>query len=141
MEVLALAERMLTQLDHARLTNLVYRHRRARPDSPSPWLDERRLNEAAVVPWRLIPPGTVTMHSRVLLEDQDSGEQSRITLCYPPDADPHSGHISVLSALGWSLLGQHMGATVDWTSSDGNNRSTAIVAVLFQPEASGVIAK
>ena len=141
MEVLALAERTLTQLDHARLTNLVYQHKRARPNPSSPWPIAHVLKEAKIVPWRLMPPGTVTMRSQVLLEYPASGERRRVTLSYPPDADPQAGRVSVLSPLGWSLLGQHVGATVDWTTSTGDTRSAEILELLFQPESSGVVAK
>lgn len=141
MEVLTPDERTLTQLDHARLTNLVYRHKRVRPHSPSPKQIERLLGGAKVVPWRLVPACAVTMHSQVLIEHQASGEQIQMTLCYPPDADAISGHVSVLSALGWSLLGQRVGAIVDWTTPEGDTQSAEILEILFQPESSGVVAK
>lgn len=141
MEVLASAERTLTQLDHARLTNLVFWHKRAQPDLSSPWLDERLLDEATVVPWRMVPPGTITMRSKLLLEHHGDGERCRVTLCYPRDADRQSGQVSVLSPMGWSLLGQQVGATVEWTAATGETRAADILEIVFQPEASGVIAK
>lgn len=141
MEVLALAERTLTQLGHARLTNLVFRHKRIRSDPSSLSPIAHLLEEATIVPWRLMPPGMVTMRSPILLACQASGERKRVTLCYPPDADSHAGQVSVLSPLGSSLLGQHVGATVDWTTSNGDNESAEILEVSFQPESSGVVAK
>lgn len=141
MEVLTPDERTLTQLDHARLTNLAYRHKRVRSHSPSPKQIDRVLDGAKVVPWRLVPACAVTMHSQILLEGQASGEQIRMTLCYPPDADAASGHVSVLSELGWSLLGQRVGAIVRWITPEGGTRSAEILEILFQPESSGVVAK
>ncbi len=141
MEVLTPAERTLTQLDHARLTNLVYRHKCVRSDSRSPLPIEHLLGAARVVPWRLVPPSAVTMHSQVLLANLASGEQSRMTLCYPSDTDAASDQVSVLSTLGWSMLGQQVGAIVNWTTSEGDKQSAEILEILFQPEASGVVAK
>lgn len=141
MEVLALAERTLTQLDHARLTNLVFWHKRTQPGQASHWLDEQLLDEARVVPWRTVPRDTITMRSTLLLEHHSDGERCRVTLCYPRDAAPESGQVSVLSPMGWSLLGQQVGATVEWTSATGETRAADILEIVFQPEASGVIAK
>ena len=141
METLAPGERTLTQLDHARLTNLVFRHRRVRPDAASALPYKRLLDEAKVVPWRLVPPHAVTMYSQVRFKDLASGEQTLVMLCYPPDADDASGHISVLSPLGWSLLGQKVGAIVHWTTPTGDTQSAEILEILFQPESSGVVAR
>jgi regulator of nucleoside diphosphate kinase len=77
------------------------------------------------------------MHSRVLLKDPQTGTQSRVTLCYPEDSDPGAGFVSVLSPLGWGLLGQRVGATVHWPTPSGAARAAEILGLLFQPESSG----
>lgn len=136
MEVLTL-ERTLTELDHVRLTNFVHRHKCGRPASSATLPIEDLLGAADVVPWEQIAPDVVTMHSRILLKDLQSGTQSELTLCYPADADASTGQVSVLSPVGWSLLGQRVGATVYWPTPSGAKLSAEILAVLFQPESSG----
>lgn len=136
MEVLA-HERTLTELDHVRLTNLVHRHKFGRPTSTATLPIERVLGEAEVVHWRLVPHDLVTMHSRVLVKDLQTGAQNELTLCYPDDANASAGYVSVLSPVGWSLLGQRVGATVFWPTPSGGKLSAEILDILFQPESSG----
>ncbi|MFT3956420.1 MAG: GreA/GreB family elongation factor [Piscinibacter sp.] len=136
MEVLAL-ERTLTELDHARLLNLARRDRRV-DGSPAPRLAiEHVLDACAIVPSRQIAPDVVTMYSQVLLLDRESCQRSKLTLCYPVDAEPAAGFISVLSPVGTSLLGQTVGGVARWSTPAGHERAAEILAVLFQPEASG----
>ena len=73
----------------------------------------------------------------VPLVTQDDGEQRKLTLCYPDDAEPSAGFISVLSPVGLALLGRRVGAQVSWTMPSGKQRLLTIDAMLFQPEASG----
>ena len=136
MEVLAL-ERTLTELDHVRLLNLVRRDRRG-DGSPTPRLAiEHVLDACAVVASRLAPPDVVTMYSQVLLQDLDTGLRSKLTLCYPADAEPAAGFVSVLSPVGASLIGLRVGSVTRWSTPAGDERTAEILAILFQPEASG----
>ncbi|MEO7854885.1 MAG: GreA/GreB family elongation factor [Rubrivivax sp.] len=136
MEVLAL-ERTLTELDHVRLTHLIQRHKLGRTVSSATLPIERVLDEANLVHWRQVRPDVVTMRSRVVLKDLRSGAQDELTLCYPADADASAGAVSVLSPVGWSLLGQRVGATVSWPTPAGGTLSAEIVEILFQPKSSG----
>lgn len=95
------------------------------------------LGEGAVVHSRQVPPDVVTMYSRVRITDPRSGGQSEITLCYPADADIGVGYVSVLSPMGWSLIGQGVGATVSWPTPSGSTLSAEILGIAFQPEPSG----
>ena len=136
MEVLAL-ERTLTELDHVRLLNLARRDRRG-VGSPTPRLPiEHVLDACTIVPSRQIPPDVVTMYSQVMLLDLESGQRRKLALCYPADAEPAAGFVSVLSPVGASLLGQTVGSVARWSTPAGDERSAEILAVLFQPEASG----
>ena len=136
MEVLA-TDRTLTELDHVRLTNLVQRQKRSGPGSSEQLPLEQVLDAADIVPWQQVPPSVVTMHSRILLKDLQSGSQNQLTLCYPVDADASAGFVSVMSPVGWSLLGQKVGATVRWPTPMGGELSGEILGILFQPESSG----
>ena len=136
MDVLAL-ERTLTELDHVRLLNLARRDRRS-DGSPTPRMTiEHVLDGCAIVPSRDIPPDVVTMYSQVLLQDLVTGVRSKLTLCYPADAEPAAGFVSVMSPVGASLLGQTVGSVARWPSPAGDERAAEVLAILFQPEASG----
>ena len=137
MPVLELLERTLTDLDHVRLMNLIRRDLREQLSSSRTQEIEDTLGACAVVAARQVSPDVVTMYSQVLLLDRASGDQSRLTLCYPADADPAQGFVSVLSPLGWSLLGLSVGQVARWSTPSGGESAAEVLAILFQPEASG----
>lgn len=133
MSILLGGERTLTELDHVRLSGLL---RRASPQPASaPIVD--LLDGAALVPSRDVAPDVVTMYSQVLLVHEPAGTRSKLTLCYPQDAEPETGFVSVLSPVGAALLGQRVGSRVQWVTPLGELRAGEIVALLFQPESSG----
>jgi regulator of nucleoside diphosphate kinase len=129
-------ERTLTELDHARLTRLTQR-----VAAPTTRNDDhplaQTLDDSELVPSRTIPDDVVTMHSKVLLRDLETSRRYRLTLCYPEDAEPAAGWVSVLSPVGASLLGLQVGAEARWTQPDGERRAALLEAILFQPESSG----
>jgi len=122
-------ERTLTDLDFARLTKLVSRQ------LPPPLAD--LLACAEVTSSRAVPVDVVTMYSRVELVDVKTRRRQTLTLCYPGDAEPAAGFISVLSPVGNSLLGMKCGTVARWNSPMGDACAAEIAAIVFQPEASG----
>jgi regulator of nucleoside diphosphate kinase len=122
-------ERTLTELDFVRLGKLA--------DHQLPPALAELLDAADVLPSREVPPDLVTMNSQVELEDPATGQRQQITLCYPGDSQPGAGFVSVLSPVGIGLLGVKTGTLACWRMPNGVERSARVVAVLFQPEASG----
>ncbi|MBE7425543.1 MAG: GreA/GreB family elongation factor [Burkholderiaceae bacterium] len=129
-------DRTLTELDHVRIKNLIRRDLRDRLPAALTQQIEVALDSSAVVPAREVPPDVVTMYSQVMLLDQGSGERTKLALCYPADAEPAAGFISVLSPLGLSLLGLRVGDVARWRTPAGE-RAAEVLEILFQPEASG----
>ncbi len=121
--------RTLTQLDAVRLHKLVDR-------APSDTLDEL-LAWADTVDSRQVPPNVITMYSQVDVLEAGADRSRRLTLCYPDDAEPSEGFISVLSPVGAALLGLRVGDTACWTGPGGQRGSARVLTLLFQPEASG----
>ncbi len=128
MDPFSFNERTLTELDAVRLDRLRRQGAALRMDD--------LLDTASVVPSREVAPDVVTMYSQVLVRDAQGSEQ-RLTLCYPDDAEPAAGFISVLSPVGLALLGLPVGSVARWRTPGGVLHSAEIVALLFQPEASG----
>ena len=122
----------LTQNDMDRLLQLV----EAYPGQRFEKL-ESELVRAKVVPREKMPNDVVTMNSRVIFEDETTGERREITLVYPGSADIDAGKISVLVPVGTALLGLRVGQSIDWQLPGGEQRRYRIVAVPFQPEAAG----
>lgn len=132
-----LVERTLTELDHVRLLNLLRRDARGDGSAP-PWRAIGDvLDASALVPSREVAPDVVTMDSQLLLQDLQTAQRSTLTLCYPAQADPAAGRVSVLSPVGSALLGLRMGDVARWRGPSGDEKAAEILAVLFQPESSG----
>jgi regulator of nucleoside diphosphate kinase len=126
------AERTLTQIDYVRLTRLASLSERGASGAVQALLENSDLVASAAV-----PATVVTMYTQVLLQGETGTAPYKVTLCYPDDAEPSQGFISVLSPLGASLLGLRVGDVARWPTPLGGERMARIVEVLFQPEASG----
>ena len=76
-------------------------------------------------------------HAAFEILEAGDPQPRKLTLCYPDDAEPAQGFISVLSPVGASLLGLRVGAQAQWHTPQGEPRSAQVRAILFQPEATG----
>lgn len=95
------------------------------------------LDRAEVVASEDIAGNVVTMNSRVIFENEQSGEASEISLVYPNQSVPGLGRISVLAPIGTALLGLSVGQTIDWPMPGGKLKRLRIVKILYQPEEAG----
>lgn len=126
-------ERTLTDLDFARLTKLLSRQ------LPPTLAD--LLASAEVMKSRAVNADVVTMYSRVEVVDAHTRRRQVLTICYPDDAEPAAGCISVLSPVGISLLGLKTGDTAKWSTPTGEECAAEIAAIQYQPEAAGDFAR
>lgn len=124
--------RTVTELDHARIYNRLRRETQVDASGIVELIDTAELVRSQEV-----PANVVTMYSQVLVADLPTGQQRTFTLCYPEDAEPGTGFVSVLSPVGTALLGLTVGTVARWTAPDGTQAAAAVRAILFQPEASG----
>lgn len=122
-------ERTLTDLDYSRLTKLA-------GNRLAPLLGDLLANADIISP-RTVRADVVTMNSRVELVDQHTHRRQVLTLCYPQDAEPTAGCISVLSPVGISLLGLRAGDVAKWQTPHGEECAATIENIQFQPEATG----
>lgn len=126
---------ILTWPDHARLTELVERHRFKKNgfDAEAFKRLAGELTRASLVASEDIPPNVVTMNSKIRVRDLDSAEELTFTLSWPDRANPGDGLINVLAPLGMALLGCRVGEEVEWPVPGGMRR-LCVDEVLFQPE-------
>lgn len=136
MEVLA-QERVLTGLDHARLSALLFRPRVATALPPG-LADAAQdlLDLAEVVDAITVDADVVTMRSRVRLT-RTGQPPFAVTLSYPSPTGLSDGCVSVLTPLGLSLLGTRAGRWIRWAGPTGEVHSAQVTAVEHQPEAAG----
>ena len=124
--------RVLSELDHIRISNLL------KPPGMDFTADlAALLDNAELLSPRALPPDLVTMNSRVRIADPQTGDARELTLCYPHDTNPDTGFVSVLSPVGTSLLGLREGAQAHWPMPSGAQASARILKVLYQPEDHG----
>lgn len=97
---------------------------------------EGELDRASVVAPADVPPDVVTMNSRFVLQDLETGEEMEIALVFPDDADADAGAISILAPVGTAVIGYRQGDTVQWPVPSGV-RNLRVARVLYQPEAAG----
>ncbi|BDG04801.1 nucleoside diphosphate kinase regulator [Anaeromyxobacter oryzae] len=93
------------------------------------------LRSAIVVPPDRIPGDVVTMRSRLVLRDTESGERREVVLVYPGEERAGAGRVSVLSPVGVALLGLSEGAVLGWPLRDDRMAVLEVEAVQYQPEA------
>jgi regulator of nucleoside diphosphate kinase len=95
---------------------------------------EGELARAAIVSREEIPRDVVTMNSRVVFENETTGERREVTLVYPGEADIDAGKISVLVPVGTALLGMQVGQSIDWQLPSGEQHRYRVIEVPYQPE-------
>jgi regulator of nucleoside diphosphate kinase len=106
----------ITRSDYERLSRLTQSNAVRNPDVADELLAE--LDRARVVEDGRIASGTVRMGS-TLHFTSDLGEDMRVTLAFPGEADIAQGKISILTPIGAALIGLSAGQSIDWTARDG----------------------
>ena len=129
MHAIGHGERTLTDLDFSRLSKL--------PIQQLPPTFADLLACAEVTSARIVNADVVTMYSRAEVVDVHTRRRHVLTICYPGDAEPAAGFISVLSPVGTSLLGLRAGDAPRWPTPPGEECAAEIAAVQYQPEACG----
>lgn len=126
----------VTAMDHQRLRRIVEEWSDTRDQYAAEALAQE-LDRAEVVPSEAIAEHVITMNSRVIFEDEQSGEASEVSLVYPSQSAPELGRVSVLAPIGTALLGLSVGQSIDWPVPGGRLKRLRIVKVLYQPEGAG----
>jgi len=127
-------DRVLTDLDHARLNGML---ERLPADGLSQDVEDAAydlIDSAVTVPVHLIDSDIATMRSRLKLQG-DQGDDMVITLVYPPESDAATGRISVLSPLGLAIIGHRVGQPIRWQGPDRVAHRATLAEILYQPEA------
>lgn len=123
---------LVSERDNARLQTLL---RKSDPEVVGLLYDE--LDAATIVPDAELPTDAVSMGSIVTFMDEDSGQESTVSLVYPPEADASRNCISILAPVGAALIGLRVGETIEWPVPRGGNRRLRVVAVQQPASADG----
>lgn len=128
----------ITSKDRERLMNLINKEREFGKGRNREYLNvlEQELNRANIVPSENIPGDSITMNTKLILKDLDSGEETTYTLVYPEDMNLSENKISVLAPIGTAILGFREGDIIDWKVPKGTVK-LRVEKILYQPEAAG----
>ena len=96
----------------------------------------KELKSAKMLTQENISDKIITMNSRLVLKELETGREKEITVAYPHEANIAEGKISVISHAGAAILGRHEGDIVVWRTPLGY-KEFEIVKITFQPEAAG----
>ena len=127
----------ITEKDKTKLQKLINEAKEFHPGSEA-YLNnlELELDRAQLVSSEKIPHNVITMNSKVLLRDMDSGEEMIYTLVYPNEANLMEDKISVLAPVGTAIIGLREKDAIDWKVPSGMVR-LEVKEILYQPEAAG----
>ena len=120
--------------DHRRLMALAS----AIPQDPAPQAGPSlrdELERATTVARESLPPGVVTVNSRVRFVDDESGQEECYVITWPERADGGVERVSVLAPIGTALLGYREGDEISWPTP-GGVRKLRILSVEPVPEES-----
>ena len=97
---------------------------------------EDELNRGIVVSPKEVPENVITMNSRVLMRDVESGNDMTLWLVFPDKVDAVKNPVSILSPLGTAMIGYKVGDVFEWESPSGTQK-IEVLDILYQPERVG----
>jgi regulator of nucleoside diphosphate kinase len=116
----------LTRADSERLWRLAESHAERNPPVAEELFAE--LERACVVEDGQIAGDVVRMGS-TLCFTSDLGEDRRVTLVFPGEANIAEGKVSILTPIGVALIGLSAGQSIDWTARDGRTHHLTVDGV------------
>jgi len=87
------------------------------------------LAEADVLPPGGLQADLVTMYARIEVQDSTTRQRMSLVLCHPAESAPAAGCVSVVSPIGFALIGLRVHDTARWTSPNGDACAAEVLAV------------
>lgn len=122
---------ILTMADHDRLSSVANAAAHSMPDRAADLSEE--LERAQIVPEAPRPLDFVCMGCVVDFRDVTSDRIMTVTLVYPNEADISKRRVSELTPIGTALLGLPVGASIDWTTRNGELKRLTVLQVRTRP--------
>ncbi|WP_273727322.1 nucleoside diphosphate kinase regulator [Brucella gallinifaecis] len=117
---------VVSDIDNERLTILAGNVSEKLEEVAEELLQE--LDRAKVVPQKKLPLDVVCMGATVEYRSND-GQERKVTLVYPGEADIAQGKISILTPIGAALLGLAPGQSMSWVARDGKAHELSVLSV------------
>jgi regulator of nucleoside diphosphate kinase len=97
---------------------------------------QSEIDRATIVAPNEVPADVITMNSSGTFIDDATGTEYKLSLVYPGQTDVPDA-VSVLAPVGSALLGLSVGQSISWQAPGGRELRLRVLAVTYQPEASG----
>lgn len=117
---------VLSAADHRQLNILAMAGLTHTPDQSDDLLYE--LERAQIVDDTHVPNDIVRMGSTVSYRT-DTGQEPKVTVVYPVDADIAAGKISIMTPVGTALIGLRVGQSITWRSRDARRHMLTVLTV------------
>lgn len=98
---------------------------------------EAELERAEILDPRKMPPDVITMNSKVVLTELDTGDPLVLKLVYPDDSTSDEENVSVLAPVGTAMIGYRVGDVFEWDTPGGKSK-LRVDKILYQPESHGI---
>lgn len=122
----ALPKLIVSRDNYKRINDLALFAENSVPEVAGELLAE--MGRARVVSPSALPADAVQMGSTVEY-CTDAGEQRRVTLAYPGEADISQGRISILTPIGAALIGLSPNQSIAWKARDGRQLRLTVLKV------------
>lgn len=90
---------------------------------------QREINRADVVAEKDLPDNIVRMYSTVTYTTNVFGEERRLTLVYPKEANIDAGKVSVMTPIGAALIGMKAGNKITYYTPNGGAQTLTVIGV------------
>jgi regulator of nucleoside diphosphate kinase len=117
---------VVSDIDHDRLSSLADALRDRVPAVAQELLSE--LARAEIVTAAAVPADVVQMGSTVLFRSND-GQERRVRLVFPGEADIAEGKVSIMTPVGTALIGLSRGQSITWQARDGQQHELTVLDV------------
>ena len=117
---------VVSDVDHDRLTSLADAMLDRIPAVAEELLSE--LARAEIVTAAAVPADVVQMGSTVLYSAHD-GQERRVKLVFPGEANIAEGKVSIMTPIGTALIGLSARQSITWKARDGQQHELTVLEV------------
>lgn len=112
---------IVSESDYRKLAMLVERSK-----STATYELDAELAKADICPDEILPGGVVALYDTVKFRDLKTNAERSVTIVMPWEAVVTKMRISILSPVGTALIGEPLGAVINWPLLNGSNQMEVI---------------
>lgn len=115
---------IVSESDYQKLSSLVDRSR-----STATYDLDAELAKADICPDDSLPETVVALYDKVIFRDLKSNAERTVTIVMPWESTVTKMRISILSPVGTALIGEPLGAVINWPLLNGRSAQLKIVGI------------